>query len=121
VTLIFGVGLMLVWAGFVEAFLSQYHEPFVPYWAKISFGALSCACLHCSLPGRAGVQLRTRNSNPGTDPMRNGKTNTLLIRTPEGIIFSLLLAGPVTRFLAWAIDMAAISATCSVMERRSVF
>src|SRR6266511_5072255 len=42
--------------------------------------------------------------------MRKGTTNTLLIRTPEGITFSLLLAGPVTRFLAWAIDMACISA-----------
>jgi uncharacterized membrane protein SpoIIM required for sporulation len=30
VTLIFGVGLMLVWAGFIEAFLSQYHEPVIP-------------------------------------------------------------------------------------------
>jgi len=38
VTLIFGVGLMLVWAGFVEAFLSQYHEPVIPYVAKIAFG-----------------------------------------------------------------------------------
>jgi len=38
VTLIFGVGLMLIWAGFVEAFLSQYHEPVVPYAAKIAFG-----------------------------------------------------------------------------------
>ena len=38
VTLIFGVGLMLVWAGIVESFLSQYHEPVIPYWVKISFG-----------------------------------------------------------------------------------
>jgi uncharacterized RDD family membrane protein YckC len=37
------------------------------------------------------------------------KTNTLLIRTPEGIIFSLLLAGPVTRFLAWVIDLGCIA------------
>lgn len=37
-TLIFGVGLMLIWAGFVEAFLSQYHEPVIPYSAKIGFG-----------------------------------------------------------------------------------
>ncbi|MFH1147536.1 MAG: RDD family protein [Pseudomonadota bacterium] len=36
------------------------------------------------------------------------KTNTILIRTPEGITFPLLLAGPVTRFLAWAIDLACI-------------
>ena len=33
--------------------------------------------------------------------MRRSKINTLLIKTPEGIVFSLLLAGPVTRFLAW--------------------
>ena len=32
------------------------------------------------------------------------KTNTLLIRTPEGVVFSQALAGPVTRFLAWLID-----------------
>ena len=38
------------------------------------------------------------------------KTNTLTIRTPEGIDFSLLLAGPVTRFLAWALDLATILA-----------
>ena len=44
--------------------------------------------------------------------MRRSKTNTLLIQTPEGIIFSLLLAGPVTRFLAWALDIACVSALC---------
>jgi uncharacterized RDD family membrane protein YckC len=32
-------------------------------------------------------------------------TNTLTIRTPEGIEFSLLLAGPITRFLAWSVDL----------------
>jgi uncharacterized RDD family membrane protein YckC len=47
--------------------------------------------------------------------MRHDRTNTLLIRTPEGIVFSLLLAGPVTRFLAWAVDMACISAMCSLI------
>jgi len=36
------------------------------------------------------------------------KTSTLQIRTPEGILFSQLLAGPVTRFLAWLIDLACI-------------
>jgi uncharacterized RDD family membrane protein YckC len=39
-----------------------------------------------------------------------GKTNTLTIRTPEGIEFSLLLAGPVSRFLAWSVDFWAILA-----------
>jgi uncharacterized membrane protein SpoIIM required for sporulation len=33
-----GLAAMLVWAGIVEAFLSQYHQPFVPYAAKIGFG-----------------------------------------------------------------------------------
>ena len=36
------------------------------------------------------------------------KTNTLHIKTPEGITFPLLLAGPVARFLAWIIDLACI-------------
>lgn len=31
--------------------------------------------------------------------------NTLLIRTPEGVVFSQQLAGPMARFLAWGIDV----------------
>jgi uncharacterized RDD family membrane protein YckC len=38
------------------------------------------------------------------------RTNTLHIKTPEGITFALPLAGPVARFLAWVIDFACISA-----------
>jgi uncharacterized membrane protein SpoIIM required for sporulation len=45
VTLIFGVGLLLVWAGIIEAFLSQYHEPVIPYSAKIAFGAIELTLL----------------------------------------------------------------------------
>ena len=45
VTLIFGVGCLLVWAGFVEAFLSQYHEPVIPYSVKIAFGCFELALL----------------------------------------------------------------------------
>jgi uncharacterized RDD family membrane protein YckC len=37
------------------------------------------------------------------------KTSTLFIRTPEGIVFSQLLAGPVTRYFAWFIDQLCIS------------
>jgi uncharacterized membrane protein SpoIIM required for sporulation len=37
-TLIGGVAVMLVWAGIVESFFSQYHQPVLPYWLKISFG-----------------------------------------------------------------------------------
>jgi uncharacterized RDD family membrane protein YckC len=47
----------------------------------------------------------------------NSKTNTLLIRTPEGIVFSQLLAGPVTRFLAWGIDMACIMAAATLLGK----
>lgn len=36
------------------------------------------------------------------------RTNTLLIKTPEGVVFSQTLAGPVTRFLAWLVDFACI-------------
>jgi uncharacterized membrane protein SpoIIM required for sporulation len=45
VTLIFGVGVLLVWAGFIEAFLSQYHEPIIPYEVKIAFGAVELILL----------------------------------------------------------------------------
>ena len=43
------------------------------------------------------------------------KTNTLILRTPEGVVFSMLLAGPVTRSLAWAIDLACITAVISII------
>jgi len=43
------------------------------------------------------------------------KTPALQIRTPEGIVFSQLLAGPVTRAAAWIIDGACISAIVSII------
>lgn len=54
VTLIFGVAVLLVWAGFVEAFLSQYHEPVIPYVVKIAFGCveLTLLILFLSMSGR---------------------------------------------------------------------
>lgn len=39
-----------------------------------------------------------------------GKTNIHIIKTPEGIVFSQLLAGPVSRFAAWFLDFAVIAA-----------
>jgi uncharacterized membrane protein SpoIIM required for sporulation len=57
VTLIFGVGLLLVWAGFVEAFLSQYHEPVIPYMAKIAFGLVELVLLFLYL-SRSGLKQR---------------------------------------------------------------
>ncbi len=41
--------------------------------------------------------------------MPRGRRNSMVVRTPEGIEFSILLAGPVVRFLAWSIDIACIS------------
>src|SRR5437588_11807997 len=43
------------------------------------------------------------------------KTSVLQIRTPEGIVFSQLLAGPVTRFLAWFVDLLVIIAVVIVL------
>ena len=45
VTLILGIGLMLIWAGIVEAFFSQYHEPVLPYGVKIGFGVIELILL----------------------------------------------------------------------------
>jgi len=44
-TLIGGVALMLVWAGIIESFFSQYHEPTIPYSVKILFGVIQLAGL----------------------------------------------------------------------------
>jgi len=38
--LVGGVAALMAWAGFIEAFLSQYHEPVLPYALKIGFGLL---------------------------------------------------------------------------------
>jgi uncharacterized membrane protein SpoIIM required for sporulation len=45
VTITGGIAVFLVWAGIVESFLSQYHYPVLPYWAKITFGVLELAAL----------------------------------------------------------------------------
>ncbi|MBM4155215.1 MAG: RDD family protein [Lentisphaerae bacterium] len=45
------------------------------------------------------------------------RPGTLEIRTPEGIAFALPLAGPVTRFLAWTVDLAVITAVASIVGR----
>jgi uncharacterized membrane protein SpoIIM required for sporulation len=51
--LIAGAGMLLVWAGLVEAFFSQYHEPYVPYSLKILFGVTELVLLVLFL-ARAG-------------------------------------------------------------------
>ncbi|MDP8981026.1 MAG: stage II sporulation protein M [Acidobacteriota bacterium] len=54
IALIQGAGVMLVWAGIVEAFLSQYHEPVIPYAMKIGFGVVELIALTIFL-SRAGT------------------------------------------------------------------
>jgi uncharacterized membrane protein SpoIIM required for sporulation len=58
VTLVCGAAVLLVWAGIVEAFFSQYHEPVVPYAAKIVFGITELALLAAflSVAGRDTVE-----------------------------------------------------------------
>ncbi|MEM7393414.1 MAG: stage II sporulation protein M [Verrucomicrobiota bacterium] len=38
ITFVFALALMLIWAGIIESFLSQYHEPVFKYEYKIAFG-----------------------------------------------------------------------------------
>lgn len=60
-TLAGGVAVMLVWAGFVEAFVSQYHEPVVPYALKIAFGLIEALLLTLFL-ARAGLSHEARGA-----------------------------------------------------------
>lgn len=43
--IIAGAACMLVWAGIVEAFVSQYHQPVLPYSLKIAFGCCELTAL----------------------------------------------------------------------------
>jgi len=53
VILIGGTSIMLVWAGIIEAFFSQYHEPTIPYSLKIAFGAVELVLLVLFLTRKA--------------------------------------------------------------------
>jgi uncharacterized RDD family membrane protein YckC len=45
------------------------------------------------------------------------RTNSLIIRTPEGISFTQHLAGPVTRFLAFGVDLAGITLISGMLSQ----
>jgi uncharacterized membrane protein SpoIIM required for sporulation len=66
-TLIGGVAVLLVWAGVVEAFFSQYHYPVLPSWVKIIFGAaqLFLLFLFLAMAGRSGEASRVRKGGVG--------------------------------------------------------
>ncbi|MBU1054985.1 MAG: stage II sporulation protein M [Proteobacteria bacterium] len=61
VTLIGGVSVMLIWAGIIEAFLSQYHEPVISYELKIAFGIVELVLLilFLSFSGRQNFKKST--------------------------------------------------------------
>jgi uncharacterized membrane protein SpoIIM required for sporulation len=63
VTLIGGVAVFLVWAGIIESFISQHHQPVLPYSVKIAFGAVQLGLL---------VLLLTRG---GSRPVQKGGTH----------------------------------------------
>jgi len=44
-TIAAGAAALLVWAGILEAFVSQYHQPVIPYALKISAGVCELAAL----------------------------------------------------------------------------
>ncbi|MEI8108345.1 MAG: stage II sporulation protein M [Verrucomicrobiota bacterium] len=64
-TLIGGVAVLLVWAGLIESFFSQYHSPVIPYSLKISFGFIELICLICLLC--SGTEKAPTNSTPIVD------------------------------------------------------
>lgn len=55
VTLISGAAVLLVWAGIIESFFSQYHEPVIPYSLKIGFGITELILLIWFL-SRSGIE-----------------------------------------------------------------
>jgi uncharacterized membrane protein SpoIIM required for sporulation len=67
-TLISGAALLLIWAGLVEAFFSQYHEPVLPYQFKIIFGLLELLALV--------TFLSRRNQNLPPPPHQTARTET---------------------------------------------
>jgi uncharacterized membrane protein SpoIIM required for sporulation len=70
VTLAGGACLLLVWAGIVESFLSQYHAPVIPYFAKISFGILELAALVFFLGFSGNSDAFTKKNQPRMDANR---------------------------------------------------
>ncbi|MDX2226712.1 MAG: stage II sporulation protein M [Verrucomicrobiae bacterium] len=65
-TLIGGVALLLIWAGLIESFFSQYHAPVLPYSFKISFGLVELLLL-CLFLGFSGSN-RLALFQPPTPP-----------------------------------------------------
>src|SRR5678815_2307755 len=83
-----------------------------------------CRGLSVAIPRTGGAlrsEDRLRHARTGrTDPLsrqvrKKMSSNALPIRTPEGIVFSQTLAGPVLRFFAWLIDGLCVMALMSFL------
>jgi uncharacterized membrane protein SpoIIM required for sporulation len=75
VTLIFGIVILLIWAGIIEAFFSQFHAPVLPYSMKIAFGCVELVLLvlFLSLCGKSadtagGYPVGQRSDESGERP-----------------------------------------------------
>jgi uncharacterized membrane protein SpoIIM required for sporulation len=68
--LVAGLAMMLVWAGFMEAFFSQHHAPVLPYGFKVAVAAAELALLtiYLLMIGRRGIGTE---AYPGV-PSENG-------------------------------------------------
>ena len=64
--LIAGTAMMLVWAGVMEAFFSQHHEPVLPYGFKVAVGGAELALLtvYLLLIGRRKPDAEAHNGVP---------------------------------------------------------
>lgn len=47
--------------------------------------------------------------------MTGDRINRVRVRTPEGVVFTFPLAGPVVRCMAWVVDSIAVSAATSIL------
>jgi len=64
--LVAGLAMMLVWAGMMEAFFSQYHAPVLPYGFKVAVAAaeLVLLTLYLLLIGRREISGEARSNIP---------------------------------------------------------
>lgn len=77
VTLIGGVAILLVWAGIMESFLSQYHKPVLPYGLKIGIGLVEATVLALFLArsGRAPDATDAGAPTPHAAPLRPARAD----------------------------------------------
>lgn len=70
VTLVGGCSVLLVWAGLVESFFSQVHEPVLPYALKIAIGTAELAglAIFLALAGRSRAKDEPDAAAPSARP-----------------------------------------------------